>query len=235
MSAQGVQIEEKRIDVVKNWPEPKSIYNIQVFLNFAGFYCCFIQTLSRIAASLTSMLKIGPIPTLPMPNLMDLVDEFDGGNRDENKARKTSALTKRPTGADYPSSDHVNHVISNFVRNFAKNVSNYLTSDTKRVFNQLYQAFTEAPIFKHFDLEQYIRVKIDASGYAIDGVLSQLSNDLGQWHLVAYFSHKMIFAKTQYKTHNGKFLTIVEAFKTWRHYLEGTKYEVFILTDHNNF
>ena len=44
----------------------------------------------------------------------------------------------------------------------------------------------------------------------------------------------MIPAETQYKTHNGKLLAIVEAFKTWHHYLEGCKYKVLILTDHNN-
>ena len=42
VSAQRVRIDEERIDVVKNWSEPKSIYDIQVFLNFANFYCCFI-------------------------------------------------------------------------------------------------------------------------------------------------------------------------------------------------
>ena len=44
----------------------------------------------------------------------------------------------------------------------------------------------------------------------------------------------MIPAETQYKTHNGELLAIVEAFKTWRHYLEGCKHEVLVLTDHNN-
>ena len=38
VSAQGVQIEDKKIEVVKNWPEPKSIRDIQVFLDFANFY-----------------------------------------------------------------------------------------------------------------------------------------------------------------------------------------------------
>ena len=42
VSTQRVRMEEERIDVVKNWPEPKSICNIQVFLVFANFYCCFI-------------------------------------------------------------------------------------------------------------------------------------------------------------------------------------------------
>ena len=44
----------------------------------------------------------------------------------------------------------------------------------------------------------------------------------------------MISAETQYKTQNSELLAIVEMFKTWRHYLKSCKYEVFVLTDHNN-
>ncbi len=44
----------------------------------------------------------------------------------------------------------------------------------------------------------------------------------------------IIPAETQYKTHNGKLLVIVEILKTWRHYLEDYKYEVLVLIDHNN-
>ena len=44
----------------------------------------------------------------------------------------------------------------------------------------------------------------------------------------------MILAKMCYKTHNAELLAIVEAFKNWRHYLEGCQYKVLVLTDHNN-
>ena len=44
----------------------------------------------------------------------------------------------------------------------------------------------------------------------------------------------MIPVKIWYETHNAKLLAIVEAFKTWRHYLKGCKHEVLVLTDHNN-
>ena len=44
----------------------------------------------------------------------------------------------------------------------------------------------------------------------------------------------MILTETQYKTHDGELLAIVKAFKTWRHYLEGCKHEVFVFTDYNN-
>ena len=153
---------------------------------------------------------------------MNLVDEFGVGNRSENEAR-TSASTKGPTGAHYPSSNHVSH-----------SVSNSLTSDAKKAFDQLCQAFTKVPILQHFGPERYIRAETDASKHAIGGVLSQMTNDLGQWHLVAYILRKMIPAKTQYETHNSELLPIVEAFKTWQHYLESCKYEVLILTDHNH-
>ena len=44
----------------------------------------------------------------------------------------------------------------------------------------------------------------------------------------------MIPAKTRNKTHNGELLAIVEAFKTWRHYLEDCKPKVLVLTNYNN-
>ena len=44
----------------------------------------------------------------------------------------------------------------------------------------------------------------------------------------------MIPAETRYETYKSKLLAIVKAFKTWRHYLEGCKHEIFILIDYNN-
>ena len=111
----------------------------------------------------------------------------------------------------------------------------FLTPKAKLVFTKLRQAFIKAPILQHFDPERHIWVEIDALGYAIGGVLSQLTlDDLGQWHLVAFFSSKMIPAETRFETHDGELLAIVEVFKTWKHYLEGSQHEVLVLTNHNN-
>ena len=108
---------------------------------------------------------------------MNLVDKFGRDDCGKNEVRKASTSTKRPTGADYPSSDCISHTVSNIVSNSIKNVNNYLTPDAKRAFDQLRQAFTKAPILQNFDPERYIRVETDASGHAIDVVLSQLTND----------------------------------------------------------
>ena len=75
--------------------------------------------------------------------------------------------------------------------------SDYLIPVAKKAFDHIWHAFTQAPIFQHFDLERHIRIETDVSGYAIGRVLSQLTSDnLGRWHLVAYYSQKMIPAKT---------------------------------------
>ena len=44
----------------------------------------------------------------------------------------------------------------------------------------------------------------------------------------------MIPAETWYEAHDHELLAIVEAFKTSRHYLESCKFEVLMLTNHNN-
>ena len=76
------------------------------------------------------------------------------------------------------------------------------------------QAFVEAPILNHFDPKRHIQIEMDALGYTIGEILSQLtSDDLSQWHPIVFFSRKMIPAETWYETHNGKLLAIVEAFK----------------------
>ena len=113
--------------------------------------------------------------------------------------------------------------------------SDFLTPGAKLAFTKLRQAFFKAPILHYFDLERHIRIETDVSSYAISEIFSQLtSDDLGQWHLVAFFSCKMIPVETRYEMHDGELLAIIEAFKTWRHYLEGSQHEMLVLTNHNN-
>ncbi len=44
----------------------------------------------------------------------------------------------------------------------------------------------------------------------------------------------MVSAETWYEIYSNELLAIVEAFKTWKNYLEGCKHEVLMLLDHNN-
>lgn len=40
--------------------------------------------------------------------------------------------------------------------------------------------------------------------------------------------------KRHYKAHNGELLAIMEVFKHWQHYLEGSRYPVIVKSDHAN-
>ena len=57
VSSKNISMEAKRIEVVREWPEPKSVRDIQVFLGFANFYWQFIQDFNKIAVPLTSLPK----------------------------------------------------------------------------------------------------------------------------------------------------------------------------------
>ena len=253
VSDQGIRIEEERIEAVKVWAKPKSVRDIKVFLGFANFCRRFIKSFSKIAAPLTFILKTTAVSPKGPPEATGKVSEEienEVGDKDEAKI----GGVKLPGGKNSKNSTKVKHSAKSKVANAtspetAPESRPFLTLEARLAFTRLRLAFTEAPILNHFDPERYIRIETDASGYAIGGVLSQLtsdqrasgsdensskSSDVGQWHPVAFFSRKMIPAETRYETHDQELLAIVEAFKNWRHYLEGCKYEVLVLTDHNN-
>ena len=248
LSAQGVRMEDERIKAVKNWPKPTSVKDIQVFISFANLYQRFIRGFSKIAASLTSMLKTTGSSTKSASKAFRADDNevVGGGGGRVDETVKNSSKSKKLK-------NDKSEILTRSLDIGATREPRFLTSDAREAFNRLRQAFIKAPILQYFDPESHIWIETDASNYAIGGVFNQLSadwvapdkpnsaksrnsikSDFGQWHPIAYFSKKMISTETQYKTHNAELLAIIEAFKTWRHYLEGCKHEVLVLTDHNN-
>ena len=81
-----------------------------------------------------------------------------------------------------------------------------------------------------------MRVETDASAFAIGGTLTQqfeIDSHL-YWLLVAYYSKKLLDTKTQYGTGEQELLAIVEAMHHWRHYCQGARHPIVVLTDHAN-
>jgi hypothetical protein len=107
------------------------------------------------------------------------------------------------------------------------------TQAAQEAFEETKQCFKDAPVLAHFDPSRDSQLETDASGYAISGIYSQKQDD-GQWHPVAFYSRKLISAETRYETHDLEMLAIVNAFKTWRHYLEGTQKPMVVWSDHAN-
>ena len=49
ISAQGVATGEGKIKVIKNWPTPTNITEVQSFLGFMGYYCWFFPKFTQVA------------------------------------------------------------------------------------------------------------------------------------------------------------------------------------------
>ena len=103
VSSQEIRMEEKKIDAVKTWPGQKSVQDIQVFIEFANFYWRFIQGFSKIAALLTSMLKMSPQPAgALLATAVDNSEVIGNSSRNEKKSAK-SDFTKPVRRVEKPS------------------------------------------------------------------------------------------------------------------------------------
>ena len=101
-------------------------------------------------------------------------------------------------------------------------------------FERLKVAFTQAPVLTHFNPANPTVVETDASDYAIATIISQISPEDGDLHLIAFFSKGMKLAKLNYEIYDKELLAIFEVFHQWRNYLEGAMHTVLVLSDHKN-
>ena len=75
-------------------------------------------------------------------------------------------------------------------------------------------------------------METDASDFALGGILSQKYE--GRLHPITFHSRKFTEAEINYNTADKELLAIVDSFKRWRRYLEGAKYQVQVISDHQN-
>ena len=113
-----------------------------------------------------------------------------------------------------------------------KDVTWNFDEKARSAFNTLKSRFTSAPILSHFVPGRPIILETDTSDYAIAAVLSQESDD--RVHPIAFHSQTLSAPERNYNTHDKELLAIFEAFRVWRHYLEGAGTPIDIVTDHKN-
>src|SRR5258705_379658 len=76
-------------------------------------------------------------------------------------------------------------------------------------------------------------VEMDASDHTIAGILLVTTQD-NEICPVAFFSRSLQGVEKNYDTHDKELLAIFEAFKNWRHFLEGSAKVIDMVTDHKN-
>ncbi|CAJ0938719.1 unnamed protein product, partial [Ranitomeya imitator] len=139
---------------------------------------------------------------------------------------------------------------ANFYRRFIANFSTVakpLTDLTKKgadvvnwssaaveAFQELKRRFSSAPVLCQPDVSLLFQVEVDASEIGAGAVLSQRSSDGLVMKPCAFFSRKFSPAERNHDVGNRELLAMKWAFKEWRHWLEGAKHRVVVLTDHKN-
>jgi len=93
--------------------------------------------------------------------------------------------------------------------------------------------FKEEPVLIIPDPLKQFFVESDASKWATGTVLQQLDNNR-DLKPCGYISHSLMATERNYDIYDREMLGIIRALQTWRHFLEGSKHEVIVLSDHKN-
>lgn len=128
--------------------------------------------------------------------------------------------------------------LANFYRRFVNSFSQIsfpltqLTKDNQtfvwgptqqQAFETLKKAITSAPVLALPDITKTFTLVTDASNVAIAATL--LQND----HPVSFYSRKLKGAECNYSVYDKETLSLIEALKTWRHFLTAQRFN--IITD----
>ena len=92
--------------------------------------------------------------------------------------------------------------------------------EQKTLFKELKELFTAEPILKIYILSLLTVVEIDVLDFVLGVYLVQ--KYLDRWHLVIYYSCKMILLELNYNIYNKELLGIVAVLKKWRAFSQGT-------------
>ena len=107
------------------------------------------------------------------------------------------------------------------------------TERQEKIFRKLKERFTKELVLAVPDLDKKMRIEVDASDYAMGGMLSMEGGD-GKWKPVASLSKSLNETERNYEIHDKEMLAIIRGLESWRHLLKGAQFKFEIWTDHKN-
>ena len=90
----------------------------------------------------------------------------------------------------------------------------------QEAFEILKARVTSEPVLAHPELDKQFELEVDASGFAIGGVLLQKKAD-GKKHPIAYYSSTLSTAERNHDIYDLELLAIIRSLDNWRPLLQG--------------
>jgi hypothetical protein len=168
----GTEMDEDKIEGIKEWQAPRSLSDVQFFLRLVNFYRRLTKDFSRICRSVT-----------------------------ESRKGETKNWHRMP--------------------------------EMEKSFQELKNWLTTALILTHFDLTKICIVEPDASDFTLGAIFSQKDNE-GRLHPIGFHLLKFPAAEINYEVHDKELLAIIDSFKVWHRYLEGSLCTVIVYRDNQN-
>ncbi|GJW24069.1 putative reverse transcriptase domain-containing protein [Tanacetum coccineum] len=102
INGDGIHVDPSKIEAVKNWEAPRTSSEVRSFLGLAGYYCRFIENISKIAKPLTALTQ----KTLP-DRPEDFVVYFDASGLGLGCVLMQRKRTKSVIYTDHESLQHI--------------------------------------------------------------------------------------------------------------------------------
>ena len=87
------------------------------------------------------------------------------------------------------------------------------TERQEKAFRELKEQFTKKLVLAAPDLDKKMRIEVDVSDYATEGVLS-MECENGLWRLVVFLSKLLNEIERNYEIHDKEMLAIIRGWKT---------------------
>ena len=94
------------------------------------------------------------------------------------------------------------------------------TEKQEKAFRKLKERFTRELVLAALDIDKKMRMEVDASDYATEGVLLIECED-GLWRPVVFLSKSLNEIERNYEIHDKEMLAIIRGLESWRHLLKG--------------
>jgi len=144
-----------------------------------------------------------------------------------------SLSSASPTSTDVCFIFNYSDIVVPLTRLTRKGILFQSSDKAQEAFNLLKEAFTMASVLTHWIPDWPIIIETDASDYALAAILSIVTED-GKLHPMAFHPRSFSPTELNYDIHDKELFTIYEAFRIWRHYLEGSAAPINVITNHKN-